>query len=236
MNIAKTRPVAAAIALGLFVGCGGSSTDSKSGGVEIDHGEPKNFQIFPPELYAGYDGTNTYSIPLQIFKNEGPVTVTVDDMSLVSVVKMNGDNTQITYKAMKDGQTMVHATAGGKTVSAPLTIYKYTTEQNAAGKKRYTAGPDKDNPACQECHGAGKGPDHTPSEIDADPDEDVINTYLTGKDPEGRPVGEEYTQLLKGYKHMWKITDEEKTGLVAYLRSLPPTGYPEYDAPTAHEE
>ena len=235
MRLAKTDVIALALASGLFLGCG-SKTATETGGVEVEHGEPKNFQIFPPSLYSGFDGVNTYSIPLQVFKNAGPVTVTVDDMSLVSVVKMSSDNTKITYKAEKAGTTMVHAMAGGQTVSAPLTIAMYTPELNAAGKKRYTMGPDKDNPACQECHGAGKGPDHTPSEIDADIDEDIVNTYVTGKDPEGRPVGEEFMQLLKGYKHMWKITDEEKKGLVVYLRSLPPTGYPEYDAATAHED
>jgi mono/diheme cytochrome c family protein len=220
---------------GLLVGCGGDSggTDGK---VDIEHGDPKNFQIFPPAVYAGFDGVNTYSIPIQVFKNSGAVTVTVDDMSMVSLVKMNSDSTQLTYKALKAGSTMFHATAGGMTVSAPLTVTMYTPEQNATGKSRYTTGPDKDNPACQECHGAGKGPDHTPAEIDADPDEDVVNTYLTGLDPEGRPVGEEFASLLKGYKHKWKLTDAEKSGVVAYLRSLPPTGYPEYDAATAGEE
>jgi mono/diheme cytochrome c family protein len=234
MTVARTNGMTAALALVLFVGCGSKSGDTANGEM-ADHGDPKNFQIFPPSIYSGYDGVNTYAIPFQIFKNEGPVTITIDDMSLVSLVKKTSD-TQYTYKAEKAGTTKIHAMAGGKTVSADLTITQYTPEANAAGKKRYTMGPDKDNPACMECHGAGKGPDHTPSEIDADVDDDVVNTYLTGKDPEGRPVGEEFSHLLKGYKHMWKVTEEEKKGLVVYLRSLPPTGYPEYDAPTAHEE
>jgi mono/diheme cytochrome c family protein len=148
---------------------------------------------------------------------------------------MNSDSTKVTLKALKAGSTMVHAAAGGQTVSAPLTIAMYTAEENATGKARYTTAPDKDNPPCQECHGAGKGPDHTPSEVDADPDEDITNTFLTGKDPEGRPVGEEFKAMLKGKTHMWKVTKAEETGLVAYLRSLTPTGYPEYDADTAGE-
>jgi hypothetical protein len=44
----------------------------------------------------------------------------------------------------------------------------------------------------------------------------------------------EFSDLLtsKGYTHMWKVTDEEKIGLMAYLRSLEPIGFPEYDEPT----
>jgi hypothetical protein len=236
MTITSTKAMltAASLLIGLAA-CGGSS-GGDNGTVVPGAGEiPQKFQIFPPMLYAGFDGTNTYKIPLQIFKNPGPVTVTIDDMSLVTIDSMNNDMTKITLKAIKAGSTMVHAMSGGQTVSAPLSIAMYTPEQNAAGKHRYTTPADNDNPACQDCHGAGKGPDHTPSEIDADPDQDVINTFLTGKDPEGRPVGEEFKAKLKGHTHMWKVTKEEETGLIAYLRSLTPTGYPEYDTATAGE-
>jgi hypothetical protein len=92
------------------------------------------------------------------------------------------------------------------------------------------------NPACTNCHGkgAGKGPDHTPTELDADPDSEVQTTFTTGVDPEGRPIAEEseWKYLLEGKKHMWSVTPTQKTSLLAYLRALEPTGYPEYDAPT----
>jgi hypothetical protein len=239
MSLVYRYALLPAVALTLAVGCGssnGSTSDSEtSGAAEEDSPPPKNFQIFPPNLYSGFDGTNTYKVPFSVFKNEGPVTLTIDDMSLVSIEAKNNDGTQVMLKTLKAGTTMVHATAGGKTVSAPLSIAMYTPEQNAVGKKRYTNAADADNPACEDCHGAGKGPDHTPTEVDADPDEDIINTFLTGKDPEGRPVGMEYKQILKGKTHMWKVTMEEQTGLVSYLRSLTPTGYPEYEAETAGE-
>ena len=223
-----------ALLLAGLAACGGSGSGDKP--VGPGEGEsPKKFQIFPPQLYSGFDGTNAYKIPLQVFKNPGPVTVTIDDMSLVAIDSMNNDMTKVTLRALKAGSTMVHATSGGQTASAKLEIASYTADANAAGKARYTMAADKDNPACEDCHGAGKGPDHTPAEIDADPDQDVINTFLTGKDPEGRMVGEEFAAKLKGHTHMWKVTKEQETGLIAYLRSLTPTGYPEYDTKTAGE-
>jgi mono/diheme cytochrome c family protein len=99
-------------------------------------------------------------------------------------------------------------------------------------------GPDEMNPACIDCHGKGKGPDHTPTEVDADPDPQIQNTFLTGMDPEGREVDyeHEYANLLKGRKHKWSVTMDEAVGVVAYLRSLEPTGYPEWDAPTTEKE
>jgi hypothetical protein len=239
MRLVHRYALLPAVALSLAAGCGSSNGSSSSGqmgaAAEDQSAPPKNFQIFPPNLFSGFDGTNTYKVPISVFKNEGPVTLTVDDMSLVSIETKNSDSTQVMLKTLKAGTTMVHATAGGKTVSAPLSIAMYTPAQNAAGKKRYTTAADADNPACQDCHGAGKGPDHTPTEVDADPDEDLVNTFLTGKDPEGRPVGMEFKQILKGHTHMWKVTMEEQEGLVPYLRSLTPTGYPVYEAETAGE-
>ena len=132
---------------------------------------------------------------------------------------------------------MIHATDGTTTKDAMLEVIAYPAAQWEAGKNRYAMGPDDKNPACKECHAPGKGPDHTPTELDADTDDEIRNTFVTGKDPEGRPVDyeKEYTMLLKGYDHMWKVTEDEKIGLVAYLRSLKPLHFPEYDEATTEK-
>lgn len=218
--------------LWLAVGCGGAKEES----AEATSG-PKKFQIFPPTLFGGFDGANMYKVPISIFKSDGPVTISVDDPSLVSIdAQSNG--TKVMLTTLKAGKTMLHAKTATQSADAPLTINMYTPKQHDAGMNRYMMAADMMNPACQDCHGKGNGPDHTPTEVDADPDDDIANTFLTGTDPEGRPVDaeHEFTRILKDYKHMWKVTDEEKVGLVAYLRSLPPTGYPPYDGPTAGEE
>jgi len=140
--------------------------------------------------------------------------------------------------AMKAGDTTVTATSGGKTSMATLHVSSYTAQQYSDGEKRYMTGADADNPACKECHAPGKGPDHTPTELDADPDSQIQNTFLTGTDPEDRPIKDnsEFANLLKGKSHMWKVTESEKVGLVAYLRALDPKSYPEYDEPTTTKE
>ncbi|HEX2660341.1 MAG TPA: Ig-like domain-containing protein [Polyangia bacterium] len=206
------------------LGCGSSG---KSGGNDT-------FSIFPPNIYTGYDGTNVFKAPIIAHAAPGAVTWTVADPSLVTLTP-SSDGAELMIEAKKAGETTVTAMSGGKTVTAPLKIYAYTADQHTAGVKRYTTAVDDKNPPCTACHGAGKGPDHTPTELDADPDDEVINTFLTGKDPEGRVVGEDFPELLKdkGFTHMWKVTEDEKTALVSYMRSLAPSGFPEYDAPTA---
>lgn len=189
--------------------------------------------VFPPKVYTGFDGSDSYRAPVIVYPPQtGTVTWKVADPTIASVT-MDGANATIT--SLKAGDTMITVSAGGKTASAPLHVYAYTKQQYSAGEKRYTTDLDAMNPACIKCHGKGKGPDHTPTEIDADTDEEIQHTFTTGTDPEGRKIKDisEFAELLKGYDHMWKVTEEEKSGLLAYMRALAPDGFPEYDAPTA---
>jgi hypothetical protein len=173
-----------------------------------------------------------YKAPVITVDAPGPVTWAITDANLAKIAP-EGSNVMISATAA--GTTTITATSGGKTVTAQLNIVSYTTQQYDDGMRRYTMSNDTDNPACKECHAPGKGPDHTATELDADPDEEIQHTFLTGVDPENRPIAEnsEYATLLKGKTHMWMVTESEKIGLIAYLRSLPPMGYPEFDAPTA---
>lgn len=219
------------------VACGSDSSNgdaSESAGMT---GGVDSFKIFPDKIFSGYDdGTNTYKAPViaHFTGKEGAVTWKVSDESIASVAS-DGPNAMLTMK--KAGKTMVTATSGGKVASASLTVYQYTREQHEAGAARYAKGPNDDNPPCVLCHGQMQGvnrPNHTPTEVDADGDPELQNTFVTGKDPEGRPIAEmsEFAALLNGKKHMWQVTEIEKKGLLSYLRSLEPLGYPEYDAPT----
>jgi hypothetical protein len=244
----NTKYVMYAVGILLWIaGCAGGSGSTESGATGEDesvHGElPTEFTIFPEKIWLGFDGTNTYKAPIIALSNKGEVKWTIDDPSLATLdtnsadpkAKPGGVNLMIT--AAKAGKTMIHATDGTTTKDAMLEVIAYPIAQWEAGKNRYAMGPDEKNPACKECHAPGKGPDHTPTELDADTDDEIMNTFVTGKDPEGRPVDYEmeFTMLLKGYDHMWKVTPDEKIGLVAYLRSLKPLHFPEYDAPTTQK-
>lgn len=235
-------------------GCGGSSDsgNGSSGGAagtnesssDVHGDAPKEFTIFPDQIWTGYDGMNTYKAPIIALSAAGEVTWTIDDPSIATLdtkssnpkAEPGGVNMMIT--ATKAGKTMIHATDGKTMKSAVLEVIEYPYAQWQAGKARYEMGPDEMNPACNECHAPGKGPDHTPTELDADTDEQVMNTFVSGLDPENRPVNyeHEFDNLLKDYDHKWTVTPDEKVGLVAYLRSLAPLHFPEYDAPTTEKE
>ena len=221
-------------------GCGGDSgggNDMQAGGATSETAGA--IQVFPPKIYSGFDGTNSYQAPIIAHNAASKVTWTISDESIASLMPSGakGENLMLTMK--KAGSATITATAGGKTSTGTLSVTAYTSAQREAGAHRYTTAPDADNPPCMTCHGADRGanrPNHSPTELDADTDTEVQNTFTSGTDPEGRRIIDisEFKDLLttKGYTHMWKVTPEEKTGLLAYLRSLEPLGFPEYDPPT----
>lgn len=222
------------LAVWSIVACASDTGSDSSGQGEGSVVAGGKFEIFPPEIFTGTDGVHTFKAPVSTV-NGSSVSWTIADPS-VARLEPDGENAMIV--AVKPGDTMVVATSGGETSTAALHIVSYTAQQYSDGEKRYMMGPDADNPPCKECHAPGKGPDHTATELDADPDSQIQNTFLTGVDPEDRPIKDnsEFANLLKGKTHMWKVTESEKVGLVAYLRGLPPMGYPEYDEPTTEKD
>lgn len=211
-----------------LLGAGACSKSSSGGGTK------EELEIFPPKLFAGFDGEHTYKAPAIVVHAKGTVTWTLADPSLAMVLPAdNGEHVMLIAK--KAGETTLTATAGDQTDKVTFKVYEYQASSHAIGESRYTIGPDgkadDKNPPCVSCHAPGKGPDHSPTELDADPDNEIVNTFLTGVDPEGRPVGGDYPDLLKnkGFTHMWKVSDAEKEALPSYLRSLEPMGYPPYD-------
>jgi hypothetical protein len=195
--------------------------------------DAKELEIFPPKIFTGYDGVDSYQAPVITVNHSGNVTWTIADASLATL-QPEGDGHEMMITAKKAGETTVTATNGSSTSTATLKIYSYTRDENSDGKRRYTTNIDADSPACSTCHAPGIGPDHTPTEIDADPDEEIANTFLTGIDPEGRSIREnsEFGVLLGQKNHVWKVPESQTTGLISYMRSLAPKGYPEYDEPT----
>ena len=223
---------------------GNATTGSGSGSAGNNGGSSPDFKVFPIAIYAGFDdNAHTYQAPViavtldGVPLEDGSVTWSLSDPSFGDL-DAEDDGLMITTK--KAGDTMLTATRGGASVSVPLHVYQYSAEAYAEGEHRYNNEVDDDNPACSTCHGKGPdlGPDHTQTELDADPDDEVSITFVTGVDPEGRPIAEEseWADLLEGKPHKWAVTESEKTSLLAYMRALEPTGYPEYDAPTEEKE
>lgn len=128
----------------------------------------------------------------------------------------------VTFTAKKAGTTDITVTSGSDSATVTLIISAYTAAQWAAGEQRYKNTSATSGAACISCH-TGKGdsaPDHTPTEIDAFTDAEIINTFLTGINPEGQPVP-------APAPHKFPVSLDEKSGLVSYLRALVPSGYPD---------
>jgi hypothetical protein len=73
---------------------------------------------------------------------------------------------------------------------------------------------------------------HTPSQTAGYSDAELITIFTEGKKPEGEP--QRYTFIPKEYwnmGHRWNVTEEQKKGLVVYLRALAPKGQENVDTP-----
>lgn len=198
-----------------------ATTGTTSGNSQNSTASAKTeFRIFPETVYSGFGGTGrTFKAPVLALNGSGSVTWKVEDPSIAVIDSQQGSNA--TFKMLKAGQTKLTATSGGKSVSVDLIVNAYAQADIDAGQARYMTDYDATNKACNSCHAQGVGIDHTPTELDADNDDDIIVTFTTGVDPEGRPVN--------NGQHKWAMTEPQKKGLIAYMRSLEPTGYPEPD-------
>jgi hypothetical protein len=236
MHSPRVRCLMGIALLSAFTGCS-SDTGGETSAETGKKGSGK-LEIFPPQVFSGTDGVHTFKAPIIVINNSGPVMWTIADPTIAQIAPADADNQHLMITMLKSGNTTITAMNGGQTSTVPLNVRSYTAQEYGDGEKRYMMGPNMDNPPCKECHAPGKGPDHTSTELDADPDEQVQNTFLTGVDPENRPIvdNSDFSELLKGKTHKWMVTESEKVGLVAYLRGLPPMGYPEYDEPTTEKE
>lgn len=202
----RARPIgytALAALAGAFAACSGSSSSDDTA-----------FRLFPTALYSGFGGTSAiYKTPLLSLNCSGAVTWAVADPALAALDSKEEANA--TFKTLKAGNTTITATCSGKTASATLAVATYTAAEVTAGKAFW----DKE---CNGCHTDGSDAyDDTPTQLDADSDEQVANSFTTGVDPEGRP--------LASPNHKFTTTAAESKGLVAFMRSRAPLGYPEPD-------
>jgi len=188
----------------------GSSSSSSSSGSTA----PANLRIFPAKIYSGFDGQNKYRVPAVVVGSASEATWSISDPALASL-EPSIDGVILTTK--KAGTAKLTVKISGVTATAEVTVNAYTPAQHDDGKARYTADAAS-GPACSSCHGPQKGaPDHTPTVIGQFTDEEVAKTIESGVDPLGQALPVE---------HKWSISDKEKAGLLPYLRSLDPKGFP----------
>lgn len=215
---------------------GGASTgDTADNGGDTTSGIPTGFSSFHPDgpskaYFSGYDGTNSYVIPVAFYAEENP-TVTFGDPSIaemsgsiINVTKqlapslpdeLEGKMKVIMVKSKKAGTTTIHAVAGSVDQTANLTVTSYAASDVAVGQHRYEQG----TPACVSCHASLKV--HSTSMLADLSDDTILGIAVDGNSVRQINVesGKIDTLQPNDGNHHWNVTTEERKGLMAYLRS-----------------
>jgi len=209
-------------------GAGGGGGGGGPGGVRPPN-QGMDF-VYPTTAYTGFDGTNTYKVP--VGTNLTNVTWTIDDPTFADIAavaaptgtefsRFGGTWAMVTTR--KAGTTKITATGGGKTVTAALVVTTYTTANLAVGDTRYNTPADAtaaQRASCASCHKLANGADHSPLVLEWYKDDEILSAVTTGVYPAAAGG-----YVLQGVNHAWNLTDAEKLGIVPYLRALPPRGF-----------
>ncbi|GEM_PF-1230259 len=222
---------------------GGDDADDEE--EEPNDGVPSDFDDFPEEekdflwpfeIHTGYtDGTQVFKVPLETDLT-GNLTWTVADPSIAEVTPVDPPADYIEAKkefpdevpdlqfamltTKKPGTTTVKVSNGSKTAQSELFVRAYTAADYNVGQTRYKTGGTGNRQPCAGCHEKPDGWDHSPYWLAIVPDDEVLGAIIEG---EYRWEDEKY--VLNNGNHKWNLTEEEKTGILAYLRGLPPRGF-----------
>lgn len=184
----------------------------------------------PSDIYSGFDGTHTFKVPFAIYDYGDDVTVTASpagsvtlaEATLAKPVGPNGTDTGKYYIATVKaaGDITLTAKSKSKTASGTLHVTEYDPNTWTTGEGRYKAGPNTDNPPCTDCHVNGQAIDHSPAALATVTDQEVGLIVTTGISTGGFPI-----KINGKAGHRWEVTDEQKVGLITYLRALEPKGF-----------
>lgn len=243
----KTTLAAAICGAALAAGCSAPAgaaagespvTEGSTKGSKTKKSAPESlegFESFHPQgdakvYYTGYDGVNDYVAPLAFIADEPP-SVTIGDPAVAEVKGkpltitkemvddlpdiLDGRLQLVMVRSLQAGETTVTATSGDTKQTATLKITQYTEADVALGDKRYNEG----SPACTSCH--AKLGVHNPTVLVDLSDETILGIAVDGKSIEKVSVETGQVETLKPNKgsHKWSVTEAERTGLMAYLRS-----------------
>jgi hypothetical protein len=205
-----------------------------------------------PVLYSAFDGEHTFQIPVHVdmatVALEDWQAIPSDAVTFDPDPEVEGGVMITIVKGVEDITIAAHSDKIGGT--APLHVTLATPEEWAVGEMRYHNGVDYELPeltfdqlvdpnwqppptpknlACNNCHSTGAKYfeiQHTPNQIGALSDDVLIQIFTTGMKPEGVPYHILPPDLEHLYSefHTWEASDEERKGLIVYLRSLTPMG------------
>jgi hypothetical protein len=202
-------------------------------------------------MYSAYDGVHLFQVPATVL-SIAPEAITwslsdpeIADLSIVP----NG----VMLTIQKAGTATLIATAGTICGTSELTVTEFDPEQWEIGSARYNSGEILTRPgggpmggpgggglmpsgepieaACTSCHGESATDGlfttvaHTPGQTGGFSDEELFKIITEAELPEGAYFDESIVQKeIWMMFHRWKMEGEQEQGIIAYLRSLTPTG------------
>lgn len=203
------------------------------GGDDVD-GDAKVPGLFPSVAHSGHNPQGSFRV---LFATSAPSPQwSVGDASIATIAPANAPRG--TEKGVRDlayalatmtkaGETTVTVRSGDTTLTSKLIVKAYSDADVAAGKARYeTGGPEPERQACASCHAKPDGVDHSPLKMAGFDDAVILGVIQEATYPPsttGRAVASDYAPKgpLQLATHKWSLTDQEKVGVLAHLRSLP---------------
>jgi hypothetical protein len=242
-----------------FGACGG---DSGGGGGGSDDGDSNDDEtngsvaegtivLKPSKLYTAYDGQHEFAVP--VVAGVAGATWTASDPSAVDI-EPTADGALIKVKKGGVSKVTVTAKAGVGKGSVEVFITQGSAASWEFGKTRYNNGVAAvrlndagrpmfstggimldSNASCNFCHGVSAmfvGVEHTPLQLGGFTDEEVVTIFTMAKKPEGAPMVSPVPANIWMSFHKWTMTEDEKAGILLYLRSLAPKGQAGFRFPT----
>jgi len=205
--------------------------------------------LFTP-MYSAYDGgKHKFTLPAIVQGGLSGIKWTARPADGVDF-EPDSDTGGVRITTRKAGDILIIARAGKLSGSSMLHVTDSTPELWEIGENRYNneipfpdfmlpdAGPDggmpmidpmglmiPDNLSCHNCHSAtatALDVEHTPQQTGGYSDDDLIKIFTMGMKPPGAKFHTPFPETLYMRFHTWEATDDEKLGLVTYLRSLTP--------------
>jgi hypothetical protein len=203
------------------------------GGNDVD-GDVKSYGLFPPVAHSGHNPQGSFRV---LFATSAPNPQwSVGDSSIATIAPASAPKG--TEKGVRDlsyalatmtkaGETTVTVRSGETTLTSKLVVKAYSDADVAAGRARYeTGGPEPNRQPCASCHAKPDGVDHSPLKMAGFDDGVILGVIQEATYPPsttGRAVASDYAPKgpLSLTTHKWNLTDQEKVGILAHLRSLP---------------
>jgi hypothetical protein len=192
------------------------------------------YGLFPSVAHSGHNPQGSFRV---LFATSAPnPTWAVADGSIATIASANAprgaekgvrDLSYALATMTKAGETTVTVKSGETTLTSKLVVKGYSDADVAAGKVRYeTGGPEPNRVACASCHAKPDGVDHSPLKMAGFDDPVILGVIQEATYPPsttGRAVASDYAPKgpLEFKEHKWSLTDQEKVGILAHLRSLP---------------